>query len=95
MIKFSEFIVEKINKVVNAGWTVLKLDDGTDLMTNMSLVDKKQIQVSIKGGSVDTIKLNNKSTVLKQIEKIIGSKLNTKDKQTQEFLELYPCECEV
>ncbi len=95
MQTFEKWLEEKANKVVSGGWTVLKLDDETDLMTNMKLISKGEVQISVKGGKVENVKLKRNKPFIDQIEKIIGSKLDMKCQKTLEFIELYPCECDV
>jgi len=95
MIKFSEYIIEKVERKLGGGWTVLKLDDGTELMTNMELIDKGEIQISLPNKKVENIKINKNTPIIKQIEKVIGQKLDMKCKKTIAFIDLYPCECDV
>lgn len=63
-------------------------------MTNMELINKGEIQVSLPNEKVKNIKLNKKLGFIKQIEKKIAQKLDTKCKKTMAFIDLYPCECD-
>ena len=98
MKTFTEFVRDNLNekpqKVVKSGWTVLKLDDGTTLISSMELIDKNSVQISIKDGINKTYKLSKGKTFLDQVEEIIGQKLDIKDTKTKEFLNLYDCGCQ-
>ena len=85
--------VNEDKKIVTFGWTILRFDDDTELMTNMELIDKNQVQVSLYGEKPEIHKLNPNKDIKKQLEKLIGRKLDTKKKDVLDFIELYPCAC--
>lgn len=91
MFSFRNLVLEKPNKKVGAGWTILKLDDESELSTNMKLIDNMEIQISSgERRTTKTHKLKRDKGIVAQIEKILGQKLDMKDTQVFEFIELYP-----
>ena len=85
-MKFKNFL-ESQSKI-NQEWDILVLDDKSELMTNVKLLNKHKIQIMKHGSKV--VELSYKEDILSVIEKYLGYKLNLKDKKVKEFLKLFP-----
>ena len=85
-MKFKNFL-ESQSKI-NQEWDILVLDDKSELMTNVKLLNKHKIQIMKHGSKV--VELSYKEDILSVIEKYLGYKLNLKDKKVKEFLNLFP-----
>ena len=85
-MKFKNFL-ESQSKI-NQEWDILVLDDKSELMTNVKLLNQHKIQIMKHGSKV--VELSYKEDILSVIEKYLGYKLNLKDKKVKEFLKLFP-----
>ena len=86
-----EILQEKVNSVINAGWNTLTLDDDTQLMTNLELIDKQKIQICLGNETKAKTYVIKKS--LLDLLKDMKIEVDTKDDKVIKFLELYPCSC--
>lgn len=92
-MKFKE-LIEKISINVKSNWSVLSLDDGTEILTNLKLIANGEYQLSLnKDRSSKQHKIPAGSNFKKEVENKLGYKLDSSNKKIEEFIELYPCEC--
>lgn len=92
MDSFKKFFTEKADIKVKGGWSVVVLDDGTELSASMELLAKGNIQIHPANGKSKTIHVGENP--VKYIEDELGYKLPIGDKELEMFISLLPCPCE-